>query len=275
MTGRAHRGAGCEGPARLAPAPPRPPHGFTLIELLVVVAIITLLLTLLMPSLERARELTRQAICASNLRNSLNHLLLYGQEWNDFLPPTGRKAGGSSNPENQAPWYYGKWVPKLLRQMDYEWELLDCPSAEWWLGEPWRETGLKGTYTFEGRVICKPHRVCLIASIGYNNQLAYNEDATYESHQGKTWPTNFWRWAELNRPDKLILMGDSKGGGMIGENQNGTVHNYYVGGGKPWWWYDHPYPLRHSEGGNYLFADGRVEWRAQYEVYRRDELFAP
>lgn len=43
-------------------------RGFTLIELLIVVAIIALLVSMLVPSLGRARELTRTVMCASLMR---------------------------------------------------------------------------------------------------------------------------------------------------------------------------------------------------------------
>lgn len=42
-------------------------RGFTLPEMLAVVAVIVILISLLLPSLGRARETTRRAICASNL----------------------------------------------------------------------------------------------------------------------------------------------------------------------------------------------------------------
>jgi prepilin-type N-terminal cleavage/methylation domain-containing protein len=42
--------------------------GFTLIEVLVVVAIIALLVAILLPSLARAREQAKQAVCLSNLK---------------------------------------------------------------------------------------------------------------------------------------------------------------------------------------------------------------
>ena len=58
--------------------PPNPRRrGFTLIEMLVVVAIVGLLVSLLVPSLTRAREQTRQVTCKSNLHQIGTAIMSY------------------------------------------------------------------------------------------------------------------------------------------------------------------------------------------------------
>ncbi len=61
-------------------------HSFTLIELLVVVAIIAVLVSILLPSLNLARELSRSLVCLSQLRTIGQGVLMYAQEENDMLP---------------------------------------------------------------------------------------------------------------------------------------------------------------------------------------------
>jgi prepilin-type N-terminal cleavage/methylation domain-containing protein len=66
-----------------------PRAGFTLIELLVVVAIIALLVAILIPSLARAREQSRQLVCLSNLHQFGNAFSLYSAEHKHFMPMVG------------------------------------------------------------------------------------------------------------------------------------------------------------------------------------------
>lgn len=55
-------------------------NGFTLIELLVVVAIIALLISILMPSLQRARQQAQKAACLSNQKNIITACAQYANE---------------------------------------------------------------------------------------------------------------------------------------------------------------------------------------------------
>lgn len=63
-------------------------NGFTLIELLVVVAIIALLISILLPSLNRAREQARSVACKSNMRSIGQAFTMYGMSHNGAWPPT-------------------------------------------------------------------------------------------------------------------------------------------------------------------------------------------
>ena len=59
---------------------------FTLIELLVVVAIIGILVSILMPSLSKAREQTRRAVCKSNLRQIAIGATVYANDNKHWTP---------------------------------------------------------------------------------------------------------------------------------------------------------------------------------------------
>jgi len=60
--------------------------GFTLIEILVVVAIIALLISILIPSLSRAREQTKRAVCLANLSTLGKAMIIYADASKDVLP---------------------------------------------------------------------------------------------------------------------------------------------------------------------------------------------
>jgi prepilin-type N-terminal cleavage/methylation domain-containing protein len=60
--------------------------GFTLIELLVVVAIIAVLISILLPSLQKAREQARTTVCLANERQMGTAYFLYANNYNGMLP---------------------------------------------------------------------------------------------------------------------------------------------------------------------------------------------
>ena len=64
----------------------RKTKAFTLIELLVVVAIIALLISILLPSLARARELSKRTVCSANLRGVGQACKIYAQENTEYWP---------------------------------------------------------------------------------------------------------------------------------------------------------------------------------------------
>lgn len=69
---------------------------FTLIELLVVIAIISLLVSILIPSLSKARELSKRVVCTTNLRGMGTMLSLYSTEFQDAMPLAWERHWGQS-----------------------------------------------------------------------------------------------------------------------------------------------------------------------------------
>ncbi len=78
--------------------------GFTLIELLVVVAIIALLAAILMPSIVKAREQAKAAVCLNNLHNIGTAFALYHNVSHDYYPTAYNYVDGASSANGYYHW---------------------------------------------------------------------------------------------------------------------------------------------------------------------------
>jgi prepilin-type N-terminal cleavage/methylation domain-containing protein/prepilin-type processing-associated H-X9-DG protein len=71
--------------------------GFTLVELLVVIAIIAMLLAILMPALNRVRQLANRLVCSTNLSGIGKAMLAYTTDYHEEFPYIQSTGGGTAS----------------------------------------------------------------------------------------------------------------------------------------------------------------------------------
>jgi len=110
---------------------------FTLIELLVVVAIIGILLTLLLPSLAKAREVARRAVCGSNAGQIGKAINMYIMTWNEHMPAIDGSGKRNDDGELRSGSDQSEWKTVLMPFLDLrvhenskKADVFKCPTSK-------------------------------------------------------------------------------------------------------------------------------------------------
>jgi prepilin-type N-terminal cleavage/methylation domain-containing protein len=167
-------------------------RGFTLIEVLVVVAIIALLIAILLPSLARAREVTKRTVCLHNLK-------MLGQCWQIYHTENkGALIGANADPnEDTDPAYLRSNPPGWVKWIGTSPTLQPVATQIWAL-----QKGALFKYAHFVEIYHCP-------SVQKNEIRTYSMNWGICGHQGWWWGRSAWRIDQLKRPsDRMVLIDD-------------------------------------------------------------------
>ncbi|MDF2440699.1 MAG: hypothetical protein JWN98_1683 [Abditibacteriota bacterium] len=213
-------------------------RAFTLIEILIVLAIIGILAALLFPVFSRAREGARRAACASNLKQIGLSVAQYSQDYDEHLP--------------YGYLYYGPGLADLMM-----WEDLVQPYAKSYQVMVCPGHSAPIQYDFRRKRTPSP----------FAKSYAANE--VFDAPGSTLAPMP--RTNPFSPPTPLAALADVTMTILIGECPPGdaTVAEFDAYA-KTDIGFDGVGPLcndkRHTNGSNWLFADGHVKWLRQTQT---------
>lgn len=215
-------------------------QGFTLIELLVVIAIIGLLAAILFPVFARVRERARQSACASNLRQIGLAIAQYTQDYDELMPCGPFYSGANANIYNG---HGAGWATQVV---DYikNYQIFMCPDDEKVAGVNKYQISYDGnSNTFGGKkhlnTFTSPARTVMLSEI---EKFPYALTDGYLYDQCPTWNGLAYAFQSSGLNNVWGGSGNSPVTGWRADYTDGDQFG------------------RHSDGANYLLADGHVKW---------------
>jgi len=207
-------------------------NGFTLIELLVVIAIIAILMAILIPTLNRAREQGKRAVCLSNLKQMMLAWMMYADENDDRVVRTRAIQDKASPDQGWVGWQYldeskEQQFENIKRGLLFKYikdvKAYRCPVAS----------------SYEGlRTYC----VACVWNNGFNRGRA----SIYGAQKNQIIMTR----SSVKHPALRMVFADT-----VGSDQDAmysVMYNVPEWRNTPNW--------RHGGGCNFSFADGHVEF---------------
>jgi len=235
--------------------------GFTLIELLVVIAIIAMLLSILLPSLNKAKEQAKKVQCAAHMKGLGLGLQVYASEYNGTFPACIMPGSLSWIQPGYSHWW------QLGLQYAQNDKLIRCPSIPIkrfpdgdWNGRDYM-TGFGLNYN------------------GWNSKpLADWKENDPDGGFGYWVGTTDKRMErggcikifQVHRnPSTFIMIGDNNDNPIWSPQIIRDMFLYGILGPPRELGRENPYhdmPSRHNEGGNIVFMDGHYTWYKTTEL---------
>ncbi|HCO95461.1 MAG TPA: hypothetical protein DIU00_16180 [Phycisphaerales bacterium] len=219
-------------------------NGFTLIELLVVIAIIAILMAILVPTLNRAKEQGKRAVCLSNLKQMMLAWMMYADDNDDKVVRTRAVNDKTSPDQGWVGWQYldeskEQQFENIKRGRLFKYikdvKAYRCPVAS----------------SYEGlRTYC----VACVWNNGFNRGRA----SVYGAQKDQIIMTR----SSVKQPALRMVFADT-----VGSDQDAmytVMYNVPEWRNTPNW--------RHGGGCNFSFADGHVEFWKWTNIEKTVEL---
>jgi prepilin-type N-terminal cleavage/methylation domain-containing protein/prepilin-type processing-associated H-X9-DG protein len=230
--------------------------GFTLIELLVVIAIIAILMAMLMPVLNRVKEQGKRAVCLFNLKQLTLAWFLYADDFDDRLV-NGEACEGS---DGQCP------MPTVARHTNELWWTGDDCAGGYMTGEQLPpETQIRAIRLGALYPYCKTEKLyrCPTGIRGemrtysiVDSMNGLRREGTYNGNVGAiVHRTVLW----VKKKGEIVIPSPAYRTVFLDEGRV-TPDSYAVHyNDPPTQWWDPPF-VRHGDGTNVSYADGRSEY---------------
>jgi prepilin-type N-terminal cleavage/methylation domain-containing protein/prepilin-type processing-associated H-X9-DG protein len=230
--------------------------GFTLIELLIVMAVIAILAGMLLPVLARAKELSRRANCASNLREWGLAQNMYLDDSNQVFPDakiTNGTPGAPSTYNEDTPLWTDLLAFAAAGQGMTVWYNVLPP----YVGKSplWQYAANPSTFVNAKTIFTCPTSDALPPDFNLLQRIVFNYGMNYKGNTGTDTSVPFTAKMVLH-PSAFVFLSESRTHGaetpFYGTdptNELGTSHCCYA-----------MESSRHNAGANLTFADGHAAY---------------
>ncbi len=246
--------------------------GFTLVELLVVISIIALLLAVLIPSLQKAREVAKRIICSNHLKTFAMANTVYANQNNQsyvpvrYLDSTGGRAAWLANQAFRRLVDFDAYIKTEDRQVGGAVLLYDLPNAYLCPSDkisPYKQNRLfrDGAYV----LLSYAYNFTDWSISNWDSWTGYPKDAGHKADRislpsaklAFTDSVDWWCvWSAADY--SAVEPGHTGGWDKLGQAKIQTYKdNAYHG----------PTIFRHSEGANIGFYDGHAGYMKKQKIY--------